>query len=128
MLRTLLPAAALVASANLTLAQDIDQGAIAFKKCAICHKIGAGATNGIGPELNGLDGRFSGSVTNSVTLMRTKTRDSSGMRKLLKDTSKILRQRFPGPKRCSPASSNEKETKDLWAYLKQFNAQGNLNR
>jgi cytochrome c2 len=43
MLGTLLPAAMLVASANFTLAQDIDPGAIAFKKCAVCHKIGPGA-------------------------------------------------------------------------------------
>ena len=62
MLRTLLLATVLVVSANLTLAQDIDAGAIVFKKCAICHKIGPGATNVVGPELNGLDGRPAGSV------------------------------------------------------------------
>jgi cytochrome c len=54
--------AVLVASANLRIAQDIDQGAIAFKKCAICHKIGSWR-DGIGPELNGLIGRLSGSVS-----------------------------------------------------------------
>ena len=62
MLRRLLSAAVLVASANLAVAQDIDNGAIAFKKCTICHKIGPGAINGIGPELNGLDGRPAGSA------------------------------------------------------------------
>ena len=63
MVKTLLAAAALtVLSAGLALAQDIEKGATVFKQCAICHKIGPGATNGDGPELNGLDGRHSGSV------------------------------------------------------------------
>jgi cytochrome c2 len=44
MLRTLVLATVLVVSTNLTLAQDIGNGAIIFKKCAICHKIGPGAT------------------------------------------------------------------------------------
>ena len=51
-----------VFSGAIAAAQDIGKGATVFKQCAICHKIGAGATNGIGPELNGLDGRRSGSV------------------------------------------------------------------
>jgi cytochrome c len=63
MLRTLITAAVLIAaSAGATLAQDVDKGAIVFKKCAICHKIGPGATNLVGPELNGLAGRHSCSV------------------------------------------------------------------
>jgi mono/diheme cytochrome c family protein len=62
MVRTLLVATVLVAWGNLTLAQDIDNGAAVFKKCAICHKIGPGAINAVGPELNGLDGRPAGSV------------------------------------------------------------------
>ena len=33
-----------------------------FKKCAACHKVGDGAKNGSGPQLNGLIGRTMGSV------------------------------------------------------------------
>jgi cytochrome c len=47
---------------GIAAAQDIGKGATVFKQCAACHKIGPGATNGVGPELNGLDGRHSGSV------------------------------------------------------------------
>jgi hypothetical protein len=43
----------IVASSGTALAQDVEKGAVVFKKCAICHKIGPGATNSIGPELNG---------------------------------------------------------------------------
>ena len=65
MVKSLITAAALiVSSTGITLAQDVEKGATAFKKCAICHKIGPGATNLVGPELNGLDGRHSGSVPN----------------------------------------------------------------
>ena len=65
MVKSLVTAAALiVSSTGITLAQDVDKGATVFKQCAICHKIGPGATNSVGPELNGLDGRHSGSVAN----------------------------------------------------------------
>src|SRR6516225_8506587 len=63
MVKTLITAATLiVASGGVTLAQDVEKGATIFKKCALCHKIGPGATNLVGPVLNGLDGRHSGSV------------------------------------------------------------------
>jgi hypothetical protein len=37
-------------------------GATSFKKCARCHDVGPTAKNKVGPLLNGLDGRESGSV------------------------------------------------------------------
>ena len=63
-----MPKALIAAAALMTAwmgaasAQDVEKGAVSFKKCAICHKIGPGATNLVGPVLNGLDGRRSGSV------------------------------------------------------------------
>lgn len=36
---------------------DAEVGEIVFKKCKGCHEIGAGATNKVGPHLNGLFGR-----------------------------------------------------------------------
>src|SRR4029077_16409216 len=43
-------------------AQDVAAGEQSFKKCLPCHAIGEGATNKVGPELNGLDGRHSGTA------------------------------------------------------------------
>lgn len=44
---------------------DADQGAKLFKQhCSACHQIGVGATNRVGPRLNGLFGRRAGSVEN----------------------------------------------------------------
>ena len=62
-MRTLIVAAALIAaSAYSASAQDVAKGEISFHKCLPCHSIGDDAHNKIGPELNGLDGRHSGSV------------------------------------------------------------------
>jgi len=41
---------------------DAEKGKAAFAKCAACHEIGAGASNKIGPELNGVVGRKPASV------------------------------------------------------------------
>jgi len=44
-------------------AGDAAKGEADFKaKCAICHQIGPGAQNGVGPELNGIIGRKAASV------------------------------------------------------------------
>jgi cytochrome c len=37
-------------------------GEAVFKRCSACHKVGAGATNGLGPQLNGISGRAIASV------------------------------------------------------------------
>jgi cytochrome c len=39
-------------------------GEAVFRKCAICHRIEAGAPNGIGPNLNGVFGRKAASLPN----------------------------------------------------------------
>src|SRR5690554_2284400 len=44
------------------LAQDIAAGEASFKKCVACHAVGEGAKNKVGPVLNKLDGRKSGTV------------------------------------------------------------------
>src|SRR5271167_2961622 len=62
-MKRLIAAAALLATLTGTgVAQDVEKGANAFKVCMACHSIGEGAKNKIGPELNGLDGRNSGSA------------------------------------------------------------------
>lgn len=43
-------------------AGDPAAGAIVFKKCMACHAVGEGAKNKVGPELNGVFGRTTGSL------------------------------------------------------------------
>ncbi len=45
---------------------DPEKGADVFRKCATCHDIGEGATNRIGPQLNGLFGRTAGTMPDMV--------------------------------------------------------------
>ena len=55
---------ALLATTGLACAQDVAAGEIQFKKCAPCHDVGEKAKNKVGPVLNGLDGRKSGTIPN----------------------------------------------------------------
>src|SRR5258705_4251114 len=53
---------ALATTTTVARAQDPAAGQNSFTLCAICHAVGEGAQNKLGPILNGLDGRRSGSV------------------------------------------------------------------
>ena len=50
------------ATASGAMAQDAAAGKSSFNKCLACHAIGEGAKNKVGPELNGLNGRKSGTA------------------------------------------------------------------
>ena len=49
-------------AASAAQAQDVAAGETSFHKCMAGHSIGEGAKNKVGPELNGLDGRHSGTA------------------------------------------------------------------
>ena len=78
----------------------------------------------IGPELNGLDGRHSGSVTNysysdaNEFWDRVERRYFQGIQG--------SESKNPGTKMIFVGIKNEQQAKDLWAYLKQFDAQAIL--
>ena len=129
MVKTLITAATLiVASAGVTLAQDVEKGATIFKKCALCHKIGPGATNLVGPVLNGLDGRHSGSVAGFNYSDANKNSGIVWSQQTFGDYIKDPKAKIPGTKMVFAGIKNEQEAKDLWAYLKQFDAQGNIKK
>ena len=108
MVKTLLAAAALtVLSAGLALAQDVEKGATVFKQCALCHKIGPGATNGIGPELNGLDGRHSGSVPNYSYSDANKNSGIVWNEQTFEEYIKDPRAKIPGTKMIFAGIKNE---------------------
>ena len=129
MVKMLITAAAIiVSSAEAALAQDVEKGATLFKQCAACHKIGPGAKNGIGPELNALDGRRSGSVANYSYSDANKNSGIVWSEQTFADYIKDPRAKIPGTKMVFAGIKNEQAAKDLWAYLKQFDAQGNLKK
>jgi len=129
MVRTLIITAALIAaSAGAGLAQDAEKGANSFKKCLPCHAIGSGAKNKVGPELNGLDGRHSGGVPDYSYSDANKNSGIVWNEASFKEYIKDPRAKIPGTKMTFAGIKNEQETNDLWAYLKQFDADGNIKK
>src|SRR5512141_186279 len=105
-------------------AQDVAAGEQSFKKCLACHRIGEGAKNLVGPELNGLDGRKSGSVAGYNYSDANKNSGITWNEATFKEYIKDPRAKIPGTKMIFPGIKNEKEVGDLWAYLKSFSADG----
>ena len=124
-LKKLSIAAAMVTlSTGLAFAQDLAAGATAFKKCAICHEIGEIAKNKVGPELNGIDGRASGSAPGYNYSDANKKSSITWNEATFLEYIKDPRAKIPGTKMIFPGIKNETEAKNLWAYLKQFGANG----
>ena len=115
---------AVAAIAQAAQAQDVAAGEQSFKKCLPCHSIGEGAKNKVGPELNGLDGRHSGSAPDFSYSDANKNSGIIWDEATFKDYIKDPRAKIPGTKMIFPGIKNEKEIGDLWAYLKQFGPDG----
>jgi cytochrome c len=116
--------AVIVASASGVLAQDLAAGETSFKKCLPCHSVGADAKNKVGPVLNGLEGRKSGTIEGYTYTDANKnsgiTWDEAVFREYIKDP----RAKIPGTKMVFAGIKNDNEVSSLWAYLKQFDAKG----
>jgi cytochrome c len=121
-------AAALVISTGAARAQDVAAGENSFKKCSICHSIGEGATNKIGPELDGLDGRKSGTIAGFDYSDANKNSGITWNEASFKDYIKDPKVKIPGTKMIFAGIKDEKEVDDLWTYLKQFDAEGHVKK
>jgi cytochrome c len=121
-------AAALVISTGPACAQDVAAGENSFKKCAICHSIGEAATNKIGPELNGLDGRKAGTVADFSYSDANKNSGITWNETSFKEYIKDPKAKIPDTKMIFAGIKNDKEVDDLWAYLKQFDAEGHMKK
>src|ERR1700724_3914034 len=128
-MRTLIVAAALIAGLACTaLAQDAPKGEISFHKCLPCHSIGDDAQNKIGPELNGIDGRHSGSVPDFSYSDANKNSGIVWNEAQFKDYIKDPRAKIPGTKMIFAGIKNEKEASDLWAFLAQYDTDGKTKK
>jgi cytochrome c len=117
-------AAVLVASTGVSLAQDTGAGETSFKKCMPCHDIGEDAKNKVGPELNGLDGRKSGTAPDFNYSDANKNSGITWNEQTFKEYIKDPRAKIQGTKMIFPGIKNEKEVDNLWAYISQFKADG----
>ena len=121
-------ALAVAGSASAASAQDVTAGEHQFNKCLPCHAIGPDAENKIGPELNGLDGRHSGTAPNySYSDANKKSGivwDEANFKEYIKNPA----AKVPGTKMTFAGIKREQDVDDLWAYLKQFDADGNIKK
>ena len=122
---------AVVATATFGITQgaqaagDATAGEEVFHKCLACHAIGPGAKTKVGPELNGLDGRHSGSVPEYNYSEANKSSGIVWNEQTFKQYIKDPKAMIPKTKMFFPGITKETDIDNLWAYLSQFDAQGN---
>jgi cytochrome c len=112
------------AIASAALAQDAAAGKTSFNKCLACHAAGEGAKNKVGPVLNGLDGRKSGTVEGYSYSDANKNSGITWNKDQFLDYIKDPKAKIPNTKMIFPGIKNEKEANDLWAFLAQYDKDG----
>ena len=112
------------AASSAALAQDVAAGKTSFNKCLACHAVGEGAKNKVGPVLNGLNGRKSGTVEGYSYSEANKNSGITWDEATFKDYIKDPRAKIPGTKMVFAGIKNELEARDLWAFLAQYDKEG----
>ena len=110
--------------ASSALAQDADAGKTSFNKCLACHAIGEGAKNKVGPELNGLDGRHSGTAAGYSYSDANKNSGITWNKDVFLEYIKDPKAKIPGTKMVFAGIKNENEANNLWAFLAQYDKDG----
>ena len=105
-------------------ADDAEAGKKVFAACRVCHQIGEKAKNGVGPELNGLIGRHSGSVEGYKYSPANKDSGIVWDEETFREYIKNPKATIPGTKMIYAGLKDEQKISDLIAYLKQFDAGG----
>ncbi len=101
---------------------NAQHGAVIFKQCAVCHRIGPHAQNSVGPVLTGVVGRHAGTYPGYSY--------SSGMKRSgivwsEAELDKFLhapRKLVPGTKMGFVGLQRNQDIGDVIAYLKTFGA------
>ncbi|MCI0468333.1 MAG: cytochrome c family protein [Beijerinckiaceae bacterium] len=119
-------AAAWAGSVAGAIAGDAAEGEKIFaQKCKVCHQIGEGAKNFVGPELNGLSGRKAGAVEGFSYSDAMKASGITWDDATLKEFLTSPKAKVPGTKMIFAGLSKEGDRDNLIAYLSQFGAGGN---
>lgn len=105
-------------------AGDVASGQTSFKKCAPCHDVGETAKNKVGPLLNGLEGRNSGTIPGYNYSDANKNSGIVWSEATFKEYIKDPKAKIPATKMVFPGIKNEKEADDLWSFLQQYGPDG----
>jgi cytochrome c len=112
-------AAAMTGFADLALAQDIAAGEKTFNVCRACHEIGDAAKNSVGPVLNGVVGRRSGSYPGYAYSDANKSSGITWDEATLVEYLKNPRAKVPGTKMLFPGLKRDDDIVNVIAFLKQ---------
>ena len=128
-----LAAAGLAIIASTGFAGDAAKGETVFKKCKACHKIGEGAKNATGPQLNNVIGRAAGSEADYKYSPSMIAAGAAGLvwtedlvADYLEDPKAFLQAFLSDPSAKSKMVikiSKEDDREDVAAYLATFSAQ-----
>ncbi|RFC66328.1 cytochrome c family protein [Fulvimarina endophytica] len=108
-------------------AQDAEAGANVFKRCQACHKVGEGAKNGIGPELNGVFTEKPGAVEGysfSSAFQEWAADKDQWNDELMTEWLSDPRGTVKGTKMAFAGLKKPEEIANVIAYLKTYNEDG----
>ncbi len=117
-------AAVLLFSTGSASAQDAAAGEKVFNKCRACHQVGEGAKNLVGPQLNGLIGRKSGTVEGYNYSEANKNSGLTWDEATFKEYIKDPKAKIPNTKMVYNGLKQESEIESITAYLKSFDKDG----
>lgn len=103
---------------------DATAGQKVFAKCRACHQVGETAKNAVGPELNGLFGRHSGSIEGYKYSDANKNSGIVWDETVFREYIHNPKAKVPGTKMTFPGLKDDKDIDNIIAYLKQFGPDG----
>lgn len=105
-------------------AQSAEAGERVYAQCRACHQVGESARNLVGPQLNGVFGRKTGSVAGYSYTDANKNANITWDEKTFSEYIVDPKGKIPGTKMAFAGLKNPQQVTDLIAYLKQFDANG----
>jgi cytochrome c len=121
---SIIAAAALLGASGAALAQDAAAGEVVFKKCHVCHNVGEGAKNAVGPVLNGVVGRKSGTYPGYNYSDANKNSGLTWDEATLTIYLHNPKAEVPGTKMTFAGLTSDDDIKNVIAFLKTYDADG----
>ncbi len=117
-------ALAAMAATTPSLAQDVAAGEKVFAKCRTCHQIGPTAKNSVGPKLNGLIGRKTGQIEGYNYSEANKNSGLTWDEATFKEYIVDPQAKIKGTKMIFPGLKNPQDVNDIYAFLVQYDNEG----
>ncbi len=92
--------------------------------CGLCHRIGPGAQNFVGPELNGINGRKAGTAAGYAYSDAMKNSGITWNEDTFKKYITNPQADIPGVKMIFAGLDKHSQRDNIWAYISQFKADG----